>query len=184
MLVNEKFLGSLLWCKNCPLHKTRTNVVVGDGNPKANILFIGEAPGTTEDTKGIPFCGISGKLLRELIEIAGIRKEEIYITNVVKCRPPGNRDPSEDEISKCLPYLKTQIKLIKPRFVVGVGRISAGRIIPAFQMTRDHGKLTELGNNGKMGMGIYHPAYILRNRNLKETVITDLKTLKKAVDSK
>jgi DNA polymerase len=173
----DELKAEMLWCTKCNLHKNRINVVVGNGNEYADILFIGEAPGAEEDKEGIPFCGRSGKLLRELIKEANIQ-DNVYITNIVKCRPPENRDPAENEIRSCMPFLRKQIEQIKPKFIVGVGRISSKRIIPDFKITNDHGKFYTL-KNGIRFMGIYHPAFVLRNQHLKNDLLNDLIKLRK-----
>ena len=111
----EEIEKEVLRCKKCPLWRTRTKPVVGEGDPKAKIMFIGEAPGASEDASGRPFCGAAGKVLDELLEEAGIKREEVYITNILKCRPPGNRNPKAEEIKACTPYLERQIKMIKPK---------------------------------------------------------------------
>jgi len=180
--VNKNLLAELLWCTKCNLYKTRINVVVGEGNENANIVLIGQCPGAAENISGTPFCGRSGKLLRELIAEADIKTDNIYITNIVKCRPPNNRDPSEEEIRACIPYLKQQIKDINPKIIIGIGRVSSERIRPGLKISIDHGKIYKLKNN-IIFVPIYHPAAILRNPNLKNLTLQDLKKLKKVLDS-
>jgi len=164
----QKLNADILWCERCPLHATRTNVVVGEGPLDATIVVIGEAPGANEDQEGIPFCGRSGNLLRELLEAAGL-KDKVFITNIVKCRPPENRDPAPNEIVTCLMFLKRQIAIIKPKIIVGVGRISSQAIRSDFKMSEDNGKIFKL-KNGMDFMGIYHPAYLLRDRSKIDVV--------------
>jgi len=111
-------------CKNCPLHRTRTNLVFGEGSPEATLMFVGEAPGKEEDLQGRPFVGAAGKLLRETIKNLGISEKKIYIANILKCRPPQNRDPKPEEIARCIPYLKKQIEIIKPRIICTLGKFA------------------------------------------------------------
>ena len=171
-----------LKCKACPLSQTRTNVVFGDGNENAKIVFIGEAPGANEDLQGLPFVGRSGKLLDEMCESVGLsRKTNIYIANTVKCRPPENRDPSPDEQRACAAWLKSQLTIMRPDIIVCVGRIAAQEIIgKSFSISRQHG---EFFRHGKMYLtAVYHPAAILRNINLKPETVEDLKRIKLLYD--
>ena len=183
--MNEKLSAlknECLNCKECPLSKTRTNVVFGDGNENAKIVFIGEAPGANEDLQGIPFCGRSGKLLDEMCESIGLsRKSNIYIANTVKCRPPENRDPSLDEQRACAHWLKAQLTIMRPVIIVCVGRIAAQEVIGKnFSISRQHG---EFFRHGKMYLtAVYHPAAILRNINLKDETVEDLKRIKALYD--
>jgi len=178
--LSPEFKAQMLWCTRCKLHKTRTNVVIGEGPENAAVMLIGEAPGQTEDVEGRPFCGKSGTLLREKLNEIGLL-DKSYITNIVKCRPPNNRDPEEDEVQACLPYLKGQIQLIDPDIIIGVGRISSTRIVPHFLIKRDHGKIFTL-KNGKKFIGIYHPAAALRNPRIKTIFEEDFKKIKNIVD--
>lgn len=181
-MLNNEFIAEMLWCTKCDLCKTRTNVVIGEGNENADIMFIGEAAGKQEDIEGTPFCGRSGKLLRELFKEADIKIENIYIANILKCRPPNNRDPFPEEIKACIPYLKQQIKDIKPKIIIGIGRISSGRIKPGLKISKDHGKIYTL-KNGIIFMPIYHPAAILRNPTLRSKTLNDLKQVKNMDDN-
>lgn len=173
---------SCLSCSECPLCRTRTNVVFGDGNDNAKIVFIGEAPGANEDLQGLPFVGRSGKLLDEMCESVGLsRKTNIYIANTVKCRPPENRDPLPDERRACAHWLKNQLEILRPKIIVCVGRIAAQEVIgPDFAISKQHGQFF---THGKMLLtAIYHPAAILRNINLKSDTLEDLKKIKDACD--
>ena len=125
----DEYLNSIKDCLECPLGKTRKNIVLGRGNPNADIVFVGEAPGKQEDLQGLPFVGRSGKLLDKMLSSIDLSRDDIYILNVLKCRPPDNRDPSKMEIEKCEPYLKEQLKIIKPKLIVALGRISAMTIL-------------------------------------------------------
>ena len=161
-------------CHKCSLAETRKNVVFGVGNREAEILFIGEGPGSEEDTLGEPFVGRSGKLLDKMLLAAGFsRAENIYIANMVKCRPPNNRDPEKDEVEACIGWLRAQTKLLQPKVIVCLGRVAAQYIIsPDFKVTQQHGQLIQRG--GTYLMGTFHPAAILRNPNNKEAAYADL----------
>jgi len=168
-------------CTKCTLHETRSNVVFGVGNRNAEILFVGEGPGESEDLKGEPFVGRAGKLLDDMLKIIGLsRTENIYIANIVKCRPPDNRDPQTGEKEACLDWLRTQYKLLKPRIVVCLGRIAAGELIDRdFKITRDHGKWYD--KDGAKFMALYHPAALLRDPNRRPETFTDLKELERMI---
>lgn len=160
-------------CKKCPLGEIRTNVVFGSGNEKASVMLIGEAPGQSEDREGMPFIGRAGKLLDSMLLALGTRREDIYIANILKCRPPKNRDPLPAEEDMCLPWLRSQFDIIKPKIVVCLGRIAAKRMIsPAFKITKDHGTVYE--KDGVSIMATFHPAAVLRNPNYKPLVLQDL----------
>lgn len=169
-------------CTRCRLHASRRKVVIGEGNKLASVLFVGEAPGEKEDESGRPFVGPAGKLLTELIESVGFKREDFYITNILKCRPPANRDPQEDEIEKCLPYLLMQIKLIKPRIIVALGRHSARTLFKLaglkwISMSVSHGRVYTaeiLGVKVKI-IPTYHPASALYNPSLKEDLERDFR---------
>ena len=160
-------------CTECELCKARTQVVFGVGNPAADILLIGEGPGENEDLQGQPFVGRSGKLLDQFLESIDLSREKnVYIANMVKCRPPKNRDPKPEEQEACLHWLREQFKIIRPRLVICVGRIAAQRLIDKdFRGTRQHGEFID--KNGTLFMGTYHPAAILRNPNNKEAAFGD-----------
>ena len=165
-------------CQNCPLGATRTNLVFGVGNENAEVLFIGEGPGEQEDLKGEPFVGRSGQLLDKYMDAIGLdRKKNIYIANMVKCRPPKNRDPQPDEQDACLGWLREQVRLMKPKIIVCVGRIAAQKLIGAdFKVTQQHGEFIE--KNGVLMMGTFHPAALLRNPNNKPQALEDFLKLR------
>lgn len=160
-------------CTKCDLCKGRTNLVFGIGKKDADIMLIGEGPGENEDLQGEPFVGRSGKLLDKFLESVGLsRNKNVYIANMVKCRPPQNRDPKPEEQEMCIGWLREQFKVIRPKIIVCVGRISAQKLIsPEFRVTRQHGEFIE--KNGVLMMGTYHPAAILRNPNNKEQAFAD-----------
>lgn len=168
-------------CEACELCKTRTNCVFGTGSHTADLLFVGEAPGDNEDRTGIPFVGRAGKLLDEFLEAAGIARESVYIANILKCRPPKNRDPLPAEEDACIGYLERQIALIKPKMIVCLGRISAMRLIkPDFKITREHGELFE--RDGVLITAVYHPALLLRDPRKKPDMLADLLLIKQRLD--
>lgn len=160
-------------CTACALSETRTNVVFGVGNPDAEILFVGEAPGENEDLQGEPFVGRGGKLLDLYLNGIGLdRNSNIYIANILKCRPPQNRDPKPEEQEKCLPYLRELVKIMKPKIIVCVGRISAQVIISKdFKVTKEHGIFYE--KKGMLLMGTFHPAALLRDPRKKGDCFED-----------
>ena len=160
-------------CSACGLCRTRTNVVFGDGNRQADIMFVGEGPGEQEDLQGIPFVGPAGKLLDDMLSIIDLDRTTCYIANIVKCRPPRNRDPQEDEQDACFGYLKEQIELIRPKMIVCLGRIAAQRLIrPDFRITREHGNWF-LG--GQVWLtAIYHPSALLRDLSKRPETFDDL----------
>lgn len=165
-------------CDKCELCKTRTNLVFGIGNENADVLFVGEGPGENEDLQGEPFVGRSGKLLDEMLKCIDLdRKENIYIANIVKCRPPKNRDPLPQEQDVCIHWLRHQVRLIKPKVIVCLGRIAAQKLIsPDFKVTKQHGELIE--KNGYLMMGTFHPAALLRNPNNKPLAFEDFLKLR------
>ena len=165
-----------LACRECALWQTRTNVVFGVGNREAEVLFIGEGPGKNEDEQGIPFVGRAGQLLDDMLAMIGLSREKIYIANMVKCRPPENRDPLNVEQEACIGYLRRQTKLLRPKIIVCLGRISAMKIIdPEFKISRQHGQWFERG--GISMMALYHPAALLRDPRRRPETFEDLKTL-------
>ena len=172
----EELKQECLQCQACALCETRTQVVFGVGNPNAEVLFIGEAPGANEDLQGEPFVGRGGKLLDDMLAMIGLKRENIYITNSVKCRPPENRDPLNTEKDACRGYLRRQVKLMQPKIIVCLGRISAMELIKEdFKISKEHGQFFE--KNGVLMMALYHPAALLRNPNLKPEAFEDLKIL-------
>lgn len=164
-------------CQKCDLAKTRNNIVFGSGDINSKILFVGEGPGQQEDLTGLPFVGRSGKLLDELLQEINLSREKIYIANIVKCRPPGNRDPLPEEIAACINYLRWQFKIIKPKIMICVGRIAAQKIIKTdFRVTQEHGKWFNKKNIDIMGT--FHPAALLRNPKNLVYAREDFKNIK------
>ena len=166
-------------CRNCPLGQTRTNLVFGVGSPTAKVLFVGEGPGEQEDLQGEPFVGKSGQLLDKYLSLIDLDRSgsKIYIANIVKCRPPHNRDPQPEESEACMPWLRQQVRLLRPRIIVCLGRIAAQRLIsPDFRVTREHGQFREKG--GIWLMGTFHPAALLRNTAQKKDALADFQALR------
>lgn len=160
-------------CTQCSLCEKRTNVVFGVGNPNADIMFIGEGPGEQEDLKGEPFVGPAGMLLDDMLSIIDLDRTKVYIANIVKCRPPRNRDPLEEEQLACLDYLRQQVALVNPKIIVCLGRIAATRLIRSdFRITREHGTWTE--RNGISFTAIYHPSALLRDVSKRPETFDDL----------
>lgn len=172
----EEIATQVRACTRCELWRTRTNAVPGEGNPCAEVMFVGEGPGYHEDRQGRPFVGAAGQYLNELLIRVGLRREEVYITNVVKCRPPGNRDPLPDEIAACAPYLEEQLAIIQPRIVVTLGRYSMARWFPNEKISRIHGQARRFGSLVVVPM--YHPAAALHQPALKELVERDFEKLR------
>ena len=180
----KKIKEEVLSCKKCPLYKTRTYPVIGQGNHQTKIIFIGEAPGLSEDKTGRPFCGEAGKVLDELLESAGIKRGQVYISNILKCRPPGNRDPKMEEIKACTPYLERQIKIIKPKVICALGNYSTAYVLGKYDLedkiqgiSKIHGKIFS-ADKVKI-IPLYHPAAATYNPNMKETMKEDFKILEK-----
>lgn len=168
-------------CTKCELCKTRTNTVFGCGNRNADIMFIGEAPGEKEDLSGTPFVGRAGHLFDKYLEAVGIEREDVYIANMLKCRPPKNRDPLPSEQDMCIEYLRDQIRLIKPKMIVCLGRISAMRLIdPNYKITVQHGQWVRKGNFDMTA--VFHPSLLLRDPRKKEDMLTDMKEIKRRLD--
>ena len=163
-------------CQKCELGKSRTNLVFGTGNPNADLMFVGEAPGEQEDLSGIPFVGRAGQLLDKFLYAVDIDRKDVYIANILKCRPPKNRDPLPEEEDACIGYLREQVKLIRPKIIVCLGRISAMRLIkPDFKITKEHGTWFEKGNY--LMTAVYHPAALLRDPRKKEEMLEDMKQI-------
>ncbi len=168
-------------CQRCQLWQTRTNVVFGDGDPSADIMFVGEAPGENEDKTGIPFVGRAGQLFDKYLLAVGLKRSDVYIANTIKCRPPKNRDPNPEEQAACLEYLREQTRIIDPKIIVCLGRISAYRIIsPDFKITRDHGVFYE--RKGKILVAVYHPSALLRDPKKKDDMMADMLKIKAKAD--
>ena len=177
----EALRQSCLACTGCALAQTRTNVVFGDGATDAEILLIGEGPGQSEDEQGVPFVGRAGQLLDDMLEIIGLDRSKVYIANIVKCRPPQNRDPLAVEQEACIGYLREQVRLIRPKIIVCLGRISAMRLIrPDFRITREHGVFVRKG--GVLMTAVYHPAALLRDASKKEDMLLDMEKIKEQLD--
>ena len=169
-------------CRGCSLAETRINVVFGDGNPDAEVLFIGEAPGANEDEQGKPFVGRAGALLDDMLEIIGLDRTKFYITNICKCRPPENRDPLNVEQEACIGYLRRQVLLMRPKIIVCLGRIAAVQLIkPDFKITREHGQWFD--KSGVRMMALYHPAAILRDPRRRPETFEDLKGLQREIQA-
>ncbi|NLX62139.1 MAG: uracil-DNA glycosylase [Tissierellia bacterium] len=168
-------------CRRCSLCKSRTNVVFGEGNAKAAIMFVGEGPGFYEDKSGRPFVGRAGKLLDKMLGAVGFKREEVYITNIVKCRPPNNRNPYEEESEKCLDFLRWQVKIIDPSIIVCLGAVSARNLIDKdFRITQQRGVWY---TKGKFNMiATYHPAALLRDETKKIDAWKDLRSIRKKYD--
>ena len=167
-------------CTRCELCKTRTNVVLGVGNRSADIMFIGEGPGEQEDLQGEPFVGPAGKLLDDMLSIIDLDRQNTYIANIVKCRPPHNRDPLDVEQDACIDYLRNQVAMIQPKIIVCLGRVAAKRIIdPDFRITRDHGSWIERG--GIWMTAIYHPSALLRDISKRPDTFEDLMFIRKKI---
>ena len=177
----EELRHQCMQCEKCELCLTRTNVVFGVGVADAEVMFIGEGPGENEDLQGEPFVGRGGQLLDKYLDAIGLdRKKNIYIGNMVKCRPPKNRDPKPEEQEACIGWLRSQVRLLRPKIIVCLGRIAAQRLIdPAFRVTKEHGKFIE--KNGTWMMGTFHPAALLRNPNQKPVAFEDFLALREKI---
>jgi len=173
-------------CTRCGLHSARTNIVFGEGNPFSKIMFIGEGPGESEDLSGRPFVGRSGKLLDQALERAGLNRDLVYIANIVKCRPPGNRDPLPIEKETCSPFLDRQINTINPKILMPLGRISGEYILGRqLKITRERGQLFEWPKNPQVKVIVaFHPSYVLRNRSteIEDIFYEDVLKVKKIAD--
>lgn len=177
----EELEGACLSCHKCRLSKERTNVVIGTGNKESDILFVGEGPGYYEDVQGIPFVGAAGQLLDKMLAAINLNRNQIYIANIVKCRPPNNRDPQKDEQDACINYLRYQFLLIRPKIIVCLGRIAAQAIIsPSFRITRDRGIWHEKKNCNIIAT--YHPSALLRDDSKKPAAWEDFKEIRKKYD--
>lgn len=162
-------------CTRCKLHYSRRNAVPGAGNPNTTLMFIGEGPGFHENQQGLPFVGAAGSFLDELLAEAGLKREDVFITNVVKCRPPGNRDPQPEELEACKPYLERQIAAINPDVIVTLGRFSMGHFINNGKISSIHGR--SFWSNGRMVIPMYHPAAALHQPSLRSVVVEDFQKL-------
>lgn len=178
----EELESACSLCQKCSLGKTRTNLVFGTGKSSAKVMFIGEGPGEQEDLQGYPFVGRSGQLLDKYLEVIDLeRTRNIYIANMVKCRPPKNRDPKPEEVEICINWLRSQVRLIRPKIIVCLGRIAAQRLIsPDFRVTRQHGDFFE--KNGVFMMGTFHPSALLRNPAQKSIALEDFQKLRDKIE--
>ncbi len=167
-------------CPNCPLARTRLQTVPGTGSAAARVMLIGEAPGAREDEQGLPFVGPAGRFLDELLALAGLSREQVYICNIVKCRPPGNRDPQPDEIEACREYLDRQIEIVNPQVIVTLGRFSMARWFPGTTISRVHGVAKRVG--GRMVVPMYHPAAALHRGDLRAVIEADFQNLPGLLD--
>lgn len=171
-----KYIAHLIGeCKKCSLYKTATNHVPGHGNPNAQIVFIGEAPGQQEDLQGLPFVGNSGKLLDKLLNTIKVPRSDVFICNILKHRPPGNRDPAPEEIKVCVPYLKAQLKIIKPKIVITLGRFAMNYFFPEESISRNHGQIRSIvwQDLPLTIIPVYHPSAGLRNGSMLKSLQTD-----------
>lgn len=170
-------------CRGCALCETRTNIVFGTGNPDADLMFVGEAPGEQEDLSGTPFVGRAGQLLDRFLYAVDIKREDVYIANILKCRPPKNRDPQPAEEDSCMPFLRDQVRVIRPKIIVCLGRIAAMRLIsPDYKITSQHGQFVRRGDF--LMTAVYHPAFLLRDPRKKEDMMDDMKKIADALAGK
>lgn len=175
----EKAIAS---CRKCRLHRTRTNTVPGEGNPNAKIMFVGQCPGFNEDREGRPFVGRAGALLTTLLASIDLKREEVYITNIVKDRPPNNRDPMVDEVRACKPYLDEQIKTINPKLIVALGRFATEHFIKGGSISKLHGQPVAV--NGRIVLPLYHPAAALRSETVLRELEKDFLKIPKLLETK
>ncbi|MFP4369014.1 MAG: uracil-DNA glycosylase [Candidatus Kapaibacterium sp.] len=177
----DELLEKICKCKECPLGKTRTSFVFGSGNPDADIMIIGEAPGADEDKQGLPFVGRAGQLLTKILESINLSREEVYIANIIKCRPPNNRRPEKAEVEECEPYLQKQIELIRPRFILALGLTAIDTLMKQrHKMGETRGRI--LNYHGIDTLVTYHPAALLRNPGWKKLVWEDVRNLRAMYD--
>lgn len=180
MMTWEELENRCLHCQNCALADTRHNVVFGVGSKQADVLFVGEGPGEQEDLQGEPFVGPAGQLLDVMLSVIDLHRSNVYIANIVKCRPPKNRDPLNIEQDACIGYLRSQTALLKPKIIVCLGRIAAMSLIRGdFRITREHGQWFEL--DGRRAMATYHPSALLRDVDRRPEAFMDLRALRKEI---
>ncbi|MFA4817701.1 MAG: uracil-DNA glycosylase [Parcubacteria group bacterium] len=175
----------MLKCSNCVLHKTCKQVVPGEGSADAEIMFIGEGPGQKEDELGRPFVGAAGKFLEEMLATIKLKRDQVYIANIVKCRPPQNRDPLPEETAACWPWLLEQIKIIQPKLIVTLGRHSMERFLPSMKISKVHGKAMRREIEGigrQVFYTLYHPAAALYNGSMREVLIKDFRCIPKIIE--
>lgn len=174
----DELAAEIIENKVCPqLADSATQLVLGDGNPDADIVFIGEAPGAQEDKEGRPFVGRAGQFLNEMLQLINLQRSDVYITNIVKYRPPNNRDPEDDEKAAFLPYLHKQLAIIQPKLVVTLGRHSTNTFLPGFRISQIHGQPKR--KSGIVYLPLYHPAAALYNGGMRQTLIDDFKKIEK-----
>jgi uracil-DNA glycosylase len=177
----EEIASEVRTCTNCRLHQTRTQAVPGEGDPDTEVVFVGEGPGEHEDRQGRPFIGRSGELLTELIESIGWQRDEVFITNVVKCRPPGNRDPQPDEIAACSAFLRRQLEVLDPAVVVTAGKFSLASFRPGERISASHGTSRPVdpatGARDALAFAMYHPAFALYQASNRQTLVDDMRLL-------
>ena len=167
-------------CVNCNLSKSRTNAVPGNGNKNSDVIFVGEAPGRNEDLKGKPFVGTAGQILSEALEYAGFPRDQVYITNVVKCRPPDNRQPMTEERTACRPYLSEELEIIKPKIICILGNTAYRSLLDGSEITKNRGKIVK--SNGQLYFVTVHPAAIIYNPGLRQVLKDDFVLLAKSLD--
>jgi len=177
----EKISAEVTACRKCKLYEQRTKTVPGSGNPNAEILFIGEAPGKSEDACGVPFVGAAGKFLDKMLDSIGLARTDIFIANVVKCRPPGNRDPEPSEVEACWNFLERQIKIIAPKLIATLGRHSMNRFLPGLKISEVHGQ-AKRRKDGQIFLPLYHPAAALYSPNSKEIHLADFIKIPKILE--
>ncbi len=179
--VLEQIAAEIRTCTACRLHRSRTHAVPGEGHPETEVVFVGEGPGQNEDQQGRPFVGAAGGLLEELLARVGWRRDDVFITNVVKCRPPGNRDPEPDEIAACAGFLRRQLAALDPAVIVTLGRYSLGTFMPGAKISAAHGTTRPVdpatGAPAAVAFAMYHPAAAFRQAALKETLVADMANL-------
>lgn len=176
----EEINAEIRVCTKCSLHESRTNAVPGSGPATANIMFVGEAPGFHEDQQAEPFVGASGKYLTDLLAGIGLKRSDVYITNIVRCRPPGNRDPFLSEIEACEPYLERQIQVIKPRIIATLGRFSMAYFLPKAKISKVHGQAVR--ESGRVYFPLFHPAAALRDPGLRDVMAADFQKMKALIE--
>ena len=167
-------------CTNCSLSKSRTNAVPGNGNYHSDVIFVGEAPGRNEDLQGKPFVGTAGQILSEALEYAGFTRDQVYITNVVKCRPPNNRQPITEERAACRPYLSEELEIIKPKIICILGNTAYSSLLDGSEITKNRGKIVK--NNGLLYFVTVHPAAVIYNPGLRQVLKDDFVFLAKSLD--
>ncbi len=176
----EELCGRCSGCNACALGKTRTRLVFGDGNPEARVMLVGEGPGEQEDIQGLPFVGRAGRLLDDMLKMIDLDRSRVYIANIVKCRPPHNRDPLPEEREACSPWLRQQIDIVDPEIIICLGRIAATSLISEdFRITRQHGQWFDV--DGRRCLAVYHPSALLRDLTKRPDTFTDLREIRSEI---